>query len=245
MDGVASAGRGKVCICLGAAGFTSGSLTVATVIDRTTDRNDNRTPESKGVGTMVTVALHRSRMTAWSSTQPRVWMSLICLLPLLASAGEPPPGESMPRLIPSSAFGSLLHPNCSHCAIEDHRRATELRADDRVVCWIQVEADGYTNDGAVPIRFFLNKYRVLSDGWGVFVYDPDAGYARGFAPAGDEFRFHGWRNGVTVMQGKDGTLYSGLTGIAFEGPKKGSRLKPEATLVTVSGANAIRRRWHT
>ena len=158
-------------------------------------------------------------------------VGVICLLPLVVAAGEQAP-EVSPRLIPSSAFASLLHPNCSHCSIEDHRRAAELRADDRVVCWIQVEADGYTNDGAIPIRFFLNKYRVLSDGWGVFVYDPDAGYARGFAPGGDEFRFHGWRNGVTVMQGKDGTLYSGLTGVAFEGPKKGSRLKPEATLVT-------------
>ncbi|HSU67366.1 MAG TPA: DUF3179 domain-containing (seleno)protein, partial [Tepidisphaeraceae bacterium] len=76
------------------------------------------------------------------------------------------------------------------------------------------------------------KFRVLSDGWGVFVYDPDAGCVRGFAPGGDEFHFHGWRNGVTVMRGKDGTLYSGLTGIAFDGPRKGSRLRPEPTLVT-------------
>jgi hypothetical protein len=158
--------------------------------------------------------------------------TLMFLLPLSALAAEPPPAQQSPRVIPSSAFDSLLHPNCSHCVIEDTRRATELRADDRVVCWLQVGADGYTNDGAVPIRFFLNKYRVLSDGWGVFVHDPDAGYTRAFAPDGDEFHFHGWRNGVTVLRGKDGTLYSGLTGIAFDGPKKGSRLRPEATLVT-------------
>src|SRR5262249_15278426 len=70
------------------------------------------------------------------------------------------------------------------------------------------------------------------DGWGVFVHDPDAGYARGFFPEGQTFRFHGWRNGVMVMQGKDGTLYSCLSGIAFEGPRKGSRLKPEPTLLS-------------
>ena len=66
-----------------------------------------------------------------------------------------------------------------------------------------------------PIRFFLNPYRVISDSYGVFVYDPDAGYARGFAPPPYDFAFHGWRNGVMVMKHKDGTLYSCLTGKAF------------------------------
>ena len=46
--------------------------------------------------------------------------------------------------------------------------------------------------------YFLNTYRVISDSYGVFVYDPEAGYARGFAPSYN-FRFHGWRNGVMVM----------------------------------------------
>ena len=35
-----------------------------------------------------------------------------------------------------------------------------------------------------------------------------------------------------VMKSKDGTLYSCLTGIAFDGPKKGTRLQPEATLLS-------------
>ena len=38
--------------------------------------------------------------------------------------------------------------------------------------------------------FFLNPYRVISDTYGVFVYDPEAGYTRGFAPSLD-FTFHG------------------------------------------------------
>ena len=87
---------------------------------------------------------------------------------------------------------------------------------------MQVQTDGYVNDGVIPIRFFLNTYRVLSDSWGVFVYDPDAGFARGFDPAGGPFQFHGWRNGVMVMKGEDGTLYSSLTGIAFAGPHRTS-----------------------
>jgi hypothetical protein len=84
----------------------------------------------------------------------------------------------------------------------------------------------------VESRFFLNTYRVLSDGWGVFAYDTDAGFARGFVPDGQPFRFHGWRNGVMVMKSKDGTLCSRLTGIAFDGPRKGNRLQPDPTLLS-------------
>jgi hypothetical protein len=142
-----------------------------------------------------------------------------------------PPKE--PSLIPKpGAFETLVHPNCSHCLVEADRRNKELRADDRILCWIQVQTDGYINDGAIPLRFFLNKYRILDDGWGVFVNDPYAGYARGYFPPGGHFSFYGWRNGVMVMKHQDGTLYSGLTGIAFAGPRKGTRLQPEPTLVS-------------
>jgi len=148
-----------------------------------------------------------------------------------AWAADPP--LQQPLLVANpEAFETLLHPNCSHCKIENLRRKDELRSDDRVLCWLQVQADGYINDGAIPIRFFLNRYRVLTDGWGVFVNDADAGFARGFVPDGQTFRFHGWRNGVMVMKSKDGTLYSCLTGIAFDGPRKGTRLQPEPTLLS-------------
>src|SRR5262249_53566874 len=85
-------------------------------------------------------------------------------------------------IVRPEGFETLVHPLCSHCKVEGSRRKTELRADDRVLAWMQVETDGYINDGAIPIRFFLSKYRVLDDGWGQFVYDPEAGFARGFAP---------------------------------------------------------------
>src|SRR5262249_34367466 len=141
--------------------------------------------------------------------------------------------QGQPALISKpEAFQTLLHPNCSHCMIENSRRKAELRDDDRVLCWLQVQADGYVNDGAIPIRFFLNTYRVLSDGWGVFAHDPDAGCARGFYPEGRTFHFHGWRNGIMVMKSQDGTLYSCLSGIAFDGPGKGGRLRPEPTLLS-------------
>src|ERR671934_1028520 len=138
----------------------------------------------------------------------------------------PPPAEPVLVARPE-AFTTLVNPECSHCVDEAKRRAGELRDDDRVLAWVR----GYSDGGAVPIRFFLNRYRVISDSYGVFVYDPDAGFARGFAPSLD-FRFHGWRNGVMVMRHQDGTLYSCLTGVAFAGPRKGDWLRPLPTLVT-------------
>jgi hypothetical protein len=158
-------------------------------------------------------------------------LSLILVLTAIAARAAEPPRE--PDVIARpDAFKTLDHPNCSHCAVEAKRRKEELRADDRVLCWVQVFTDGYINDGAIPIRFFLNTHRVLMDGWGVFAYDPDAGFARGFDPAGGPYRFHGWRNGVMVMKGKDGTVFSCLTGVGVEGPRKGTRLEPRPTLVS-------------
>lgn len=129
------------------------------------------------------------------------------------------------------AFATLVNPKCSHCFDEAKRRVKELRDDDRVLCWLR----GYSDGGAIPHRFFLNKYRVISDSYGVFVLDPDAGFARAFAPSYD-FSFHGWRNGIMTMKHKDGTLFCCLTGIAFDGPRKGERLKSVPTLVSNWGA---------
>jgi hypothetical protein len=129
------------------------------------------------------------------------------------------------------AFRTLVNPNCSHCADEAKRRARDLRDDDPVLCWTR----GYSDGGAIPVRFFLNPYRVISDSYGLFVCDPDAGYARGFAPS-FRFRFHGWRNGIMVMKDtRDGTLYSCLSGLAFDGPRKGHRLTPVPTLTSTWG----------
>jgi hypothetical protein len=168
----------------------------------------------------------------WGLGRPmRHNLSLFLILSATAAwAAEPPKEPSV--IAKPGAFETLFHPNCSHCIVEAKRRKDELRSDDRVLCWLQVQADGYINDGAIPLRFFLNTYRILDDGWGLFVYDPDAGFARGFAPGGGPFRFHGWRNGVMVIKGQDGTLYSALTGVAFEGPKKGTRRQTEPTLVS-------------
>jgi hypothetical protein len=149
----------------------------------------------------------------------------IVLVVGFVGGAEPP---RAPTLVEQpGAFHTLVNPNCSHCRDEAVRRKGELRDDDRVLCWVRGKYDG----GAIPLRFFLSPYRVISDTYGVFVYDADAGYARGFAPSLD-FRFHGWNNGVMVMRHKDGTLYSCLSGRAVSGPKKGARLEPIPTLVS-------------
>jgi hypothetical protein len=128
------------------------------------------------------------------------------------------------------AFQTLVNPNCSHCIDEAKSRAGDLRGDDPVLAWTRGKYEG----GAIPIRFFLNPYRVISDTYGVFVFDPDAGFARGYEPSLD-FTFYGWRSGIAVMRHKDGTLFSTLSGRAFEGPRNGERLKPIATLATTWG----------
>ena len=128
------------------------------------------------------------------------------------------------------AFQTLVNPNCSHCIDEAKSRAGDLRGDDPVLAWTRGKYEG----GAIPIRFFLNPYRVISDTYGVFVFDPDAGFARGYEPSLD-FTFYGWRNGIAVMRHKDGTLFSTLSGRAFDGPRKGEQLKPIATLSTTWG----------
>lgn len=140
---------------------------------------------------------------------------------MFVGAGE---GESKVLYRPD-LFTTLVNPSCSHCIDESKRKAGELREQDRVLAWTRGKYDG----GAIPYRWFLVPYRVISDTYGVFVYDADADFVRGY-PASLDFRFHGWRNGVMVMKHKDGTLFDCLTGVAFEGPRKGERLSPIATI---------------
>ncbi len=126
-------------------------------------------------------------------------------------------------------FRTLVDPDCSHCRDEAARVGPALRDDDRVLAWVRGDYGG----GAIPYRWFLVPHRVISDTYGVFVYDPDAGFARGW-PAALDFRFHGWRNGVMVMRRADGTVFDCLTGRAVEGPgaSAGERLRPVPTIET-------------
>ena len=145
---------------------------------------------------------------------------------LLAALAAGPDDEAGPKtLFRPEMFETLVNPDCSHCVDEARKKAGVLRDDDRVLAWIRGQYDG----GAIPYRWFLVPYRVISDSYGVFVYDADADFVRGW-PASYDYRFHGWRNGVMVMRHKDGTLFDCLTGVAFDGPRKGEQLTPVPTI---------------
>jgi hypothetical protein len=146
---------------------------------------------------------------------------------LVVLAAAPAGGDEPKSFFRPELFETLVNPACSHCIDESRRQAGALRDDERVLAWIRGKYDG----GAIPYRWFLVPYRVISDTYGVFVYDADADFVRGW-PASLDYRFHGWRNGVMVMRHKDGTLFDCLSGLAFEGPRKGEQLTPLATVET-------------
>ncbi len=122
-------------------------------------------------------------------------------------------------------FKSLTEPPCSYCVDED--RKGFVRGDDRVIAWIR----GAHNGGAIPLRHFIAAPRVINDTYGLFFYDPDGGYVSAFKKDYG-YEFLGWRRGVMVVKGPDGTLWSALTGVAFDGPKTGQRLERIPSLLT-------------
>jgi hypothetical protein len=135
-----------------------------------------------------------------------------------AVADDTPAKEAKDITARPGLFQPLTEPPCSYCSTQ-HRKGL-IRGDDRVLAWIR----GAHNGGAIPLRHFLAAPRVLNDTYGLFFYDPDGGYVAAFKKDYG-YKFYGWRRGVMVVQGSDGTLWSALSGLALEGPKAGQRLK--------------------
>jgi hypothetical protein len=130
------------------------------------------------------------------------------------------------RLLPRPGlYQPLTEPPCSYCSTQN--RKGFVRSDDRAICWIRAAHNG----GAIPIRHFLAAPRVINDTYGLFFYDPDGGYVSAFEKDYG-YEFYGWRGGVMVARGKDGTLWSALSGVAFDGPQKGKRLARIPSVVT-------------
>jgi hypothetical protein len=125
-------------------------------------------------------------------------------------------------------FHSLTEPPCSYCSTQNRKGL--VRNDDVVIAWIR----GVHNGGAIPIRHFLSASRVINDTYGLFFYDPDGGYVSGFKKD-KGYEFEGWRAGVMVVKGPDGTLWSALSGRALDGPRKGQRLERQPSFVTEWG----------
>ena len=122
-------------------------------------------------------------------------------------------------------FHSLTEPPCSYASTQNRKGL--IRSDDRVIAWLRAVHNG----GAIPIRHFLAAPRVINDTYGLFFYDPDGGYVSSYKKDYG-YEFYGWRGGALVAKGRDGTLWSALSGRALEGPQKGRRLERIASLVT-------------
>jgi len=138
-------------------------------------------------------------------------MALLLMGPQTISAGDA-------ILAAPGKFHQLTEPPCSYCS--NQQRKGLIRADDPVIAWVR----GAHNGGAIPLRHFLAAPRVINDTYGLFFYDPDGGYVSAFSKDYG-YEFYGWRRGVMIVRGKDGTLWSALSGRAIEGPQTGRRLE--------------------
>ena len=123
---------------------------------------------------------------------------------------------------------SLTEPPCSYCSTQ-HRKKL-IQDEERVVAWVR----GPHNGGAIPLRHFLAAPRIINDTYGLFCYDADGGYVTAFTKDYG-YEFYGWRRGVMVMKGRDGTLWSALSGKAFQGPQAGKQLTRLPSLLTQWG----------
>lgn len=154
-------------------------------------------------------------------------------LPLLAALGAvaasslaaAPGGEILAK---PGLYRSLTEPPCSYCSTQ--HRSGLVRTDDRVIAWTRAVHNG----GAIPIRHFLAAPRVINDTYGLFFYDPDGDYVSAFRKDYG-YEFYGWRRGVMVVRGRDGTLWSALSGTAIDGPQRGKRLERIPSFTTTWG----------
>ena len=171
-------------------------------------------------------ALRKSLGHPASLPRLRPWLrAAILLLVTVLRIPCPAADSSRPVLAKPGLFKPLTEPPCSYCSTQNRKNL--IRPDDRVIAWIR----GAHNGGAAPLRYFLSAPRVVNDTYGLFFYDPDGDYVSAFLKDSG-YEFYGWRGGVMVARGKDGTLWSALSGLAFEGPQKGQRLQRLPSLVT-------------
>ncbi|MSR63542.1 MAG: DUF3179 domain-containing protein [Planctomycetes bacterium] len=114
-------------------------------------------------------------------------------------------------------YAQLTEPPCAYGIDQDAKGF--VRDDERVIAWLRAAHQG----GAIPLRHFLAAPRVINDTYGLFFFDADGGYVSAFQKDYG-FEFYGWRRGVMVVRGLDGSLYSALTGLCFDGPSLGRSL---------------------
>jgi hypothetical protein len=154
------------------------------------------------------------------------WPLVVMLLTTGAAWGEEPRGGKL--VAAPDLFAPLTEPPCSYCSTQHRKGLIDDR--DLALAWIR----GAHNGGAIPVRHFLAGPRVINDTYGLFFYDPGGGYVAAYKKDYG-YKFYGWRGGVMIVKGPDGTLWSALSGVAFDGPQKGKRLERIPSLTTQWG----------
>lgn len=127
--------------------------------------------------------------------------------------------------VPEGKFAALTEPPCSYCSTQDRKGL--ILDNDRVLSWIR----GAHNGGAIPLRHFLSGPRVINDTYGLFFYDPNGAYVAAYKKDYG-YTLHGWKNGLMIIRGRDGTLWSALSGRAISGPQEGARLERVPSFVS-------------
>ncbi len=166
------------------------------------------------------------RFTAGHGLLLSAALTILIALPAAAEDKEAPKRKLIAR---PGLFKSITNPPCSYCIVQHRKKLIE--SEDRVIAWLRSSHNG----GAIPLRHMLAAPRVINDTYGIFFYDPDGGYVSAFERSRGYkhvYEFHGWRNGVMVVKGNDGSLVSALTGEIFDGPRKGERLKRIPNMLT-------------
>ena len=151
--------------------------------------------------------------------------SLVAAAILLSSISLQNPDAVDPK---PDLFKPLTEPPCSYCANQNRKGLVE--SSDRVLAWLR----GQHNGGCFPLRFFIAGPRVINDTYGLFFYDPDGAYVAAYKKDYG-YSFYGWRRGVLVVKGKDGSLWSALSGECFEGPSKGQTLERVPSMMSEWG----------
>lgn len=158
-----------------------------------------------------------------------IYLPIVAVTTLIAGSAlqsaEPDAKQAAPIKLLQKQIAPITEPPCSYCSTQ-HLKSL-IRGNDRVIAWLRAAHNG----GAFPIRLFLSGPRVVNDTYGLFFYDPDGGYVAAYEKDYG-YKFQGWRNGVMVVAGKDGTLWSALTGKAIQGPQEGKQLTRIPSLVT-------------
>jgi hypothetical protein len=129
------------------------------------------------------------------------------------------------RIEKPGRFAAITEPPCSYVSTQHRKKLIDDEAP--VVAWLR----GAHNGGCFPLEVFLAGPRVVNDTYGLFFFDPDGGFVAAYEKDYG-FEFLGWQRGVMLARGKDGTIWSALSGRAIDGPQKGARLKRVPSLTT-------------